>query len=197
VPRTNGADDVGDRSQGSVLHRRWRRALRSRSTGRGCKPPQAASVKSRGGERCGNGGQPVRQVGVEKASESEPLMTCRKPMDGIETGGCVCLRDEPGGYLSTAQAVPGMEVARARLRLWCGTWEPVAPIAMRPFTRARTATRSSRGRTPRGRNPERQSTDAGHRGGPACSSDEGPVMGLEPRGRIISDSLMVNHEDVG
>ena len=28
-----------------------------------------------------------------------------------------------------------------------------------------------------------QSTDAGHRGGPARSSDEGPVMGLERRGR--------------
>jgi len=37
--------------------------------------------------------------------------------------------------------------------------------------------------TPSGRNRKGQSTDAGHRGGPARSSDEGPVMGLEPRGR--------------
>jgi hypothetical protein len=36
-------------------------------------------------------------------------------------------RDEPGGYLFTAQVVPGMKVARARLGLRCGTWEPVAP----------------------------------------------------------------------
>jgi hypothetical protein len=35
-------------------------------------------------------------------------------------------RDEPGGYLLTAQVVSGMKVGRARLGLWCGTWEPVA-----------------------------------------------------------------------
>ena len=34
-------------------------------------------------------------------------------------------------------------------------------------------------------NREGQSTDAGHRGGPARSSDEGPVMGLERRGRAV------------
>jgi hypothetical protein len=175
-----------------VLHWRWREVLRSRSAGGGCKPPQAASVKSRGGERCGKGGQLVRQVRVEKASESEPLMTCRKPMDGIETGECVSLRDEPGGRLFTAQVVPGMEVARARLRLWCGTWEPVVPIVLRPSTWAGRATRSPRGRTPRGGNPEGLSTDAGHRGGPARNSGEGPVMGLERRGRVTLRSLMVN-----
>ena len=32
---------------------------------------------------------------------------------------------------------------------------------------------------------ERLGTDAGHRGGPDRSSDEGPVMGLERRGRVI------------
>src|ERR1700758_2182189 len=37
-------------------------------------------------------------------------------------------RDEPGGNLSTAQAVSGMETARAWFRLWHGTWEPVALI---------------------------------------------------------------------
>jgi hypothetical protein len=39
------------------------------------------------------------------------------------------------------------------------------------------------GRTPSGYNREGQSTDAGHWDGAARSSDEGPVMGLEPRGR--------------
>jgi hypothetical protein len=47
----------------------------------------------------------------------------------IETGSGSLAGDEPGGYLFTAQVVSGMEAARARLRLWCGTWEPVAPIA--------------------------------------------------------------------
>ena len=41
----------------------------------------------------------------------------------------------------------------------------------------------ARGRTASGGHRERQSTDAGHRGGPVRSSDEGPVMGLERRGR--------------
>jgi hypothetical protein len=41
---------------------------------------------------------------------------------------------------------------------------------------------AARGRTLGGRNRSGQST-ARRRGGPARSSDEGPVMGLEPRGR--------------
>jgi hypothetical protein len=128
VPRTGWRSDVGGRSFGPVLYRRWRWALRSRFAGRGCKPPQAASVKSRGGERCGKGGQSVRQVWIEKASESEPSLTCRNAEDGIKTEGHGSPRDELGGYLSTAQVVPGMEVARARFRLRYGTWEPVAPM---------------------------------------------------------------------
>ena len=41
---------------GAELHRRWGQAPRSRPSGAGFKPPQAATVKSRGGERCGKGG---------------------------------------------------------------------------------------------------------------------------------------------
>ena len=44
--------------------------------------------------------------------------------------------------------------------------------------------RVARGRTPSGRNGKGQSTDARHRGGPARSSGEGSVMGLERRGRV-------------
>lgn len=40
-------------------------------------------------------------------------------------------------------------------------------------------------------------TDAGHRGGPDRSSDEGPVMGLERRGRVILARRMVNREVAG
>ena len=70
----------------------------------------------------------MRQVGTEKANASEPLLNCRKRSDGIETGVQLLPRDESGGYLSTALAVPGTEVARARFRRWCGTWERLAPI---------------------------------------------------------------------
>ena len=40
----------------AMLYRRWRKTLRSRSAGAGSKLPQAAGVKSPGGERCGKGG---------------------------------------------------------------------------------------------------------------------------------------------
>jgi hypothetical protein len=51
-------------------------------------------------------------------------------------------------------------------------------------------------------NPKRQicegeSSDAGHRGGPSRSSGEGPVMGLERRGRVVLVSLAVNRLRVG
>src|SRR5215216_3712658 len=38
------------------LYERWRRALRGRQSGVDLKPPQAAVVKSNGGERCGKVG---------------------------------------------------------------------------------------------------------------------------------------------
>ncbi len=39
---------------------------------------------------------------------------------------------------------------------------------------------------------EGESSDAGHRGGPDRSSDEGPVMGLERRGRVVLAGFRVN-----
>ena len=41
------------------------------------------------------------------------------------------------------------------------------------------------------------STDAGHRGGPDRSSDEGSVMGLERRGRVILACWLVNRPRAG
>lgn len=85
---------------------------------------------------------------------SEPLMTCRKHIDDIETGGRLLSRDEPGGSLFTAQVVSGVEAARAWFRLWYGTWEPVAPIqrfgGMAPWLRKGDpqAEETVRGRVP-------------------------------------------------
>jgi hypothetical protein len=39
---------------------------------------------------------------------------------------------------------------------------------------------------------EGESSDAGHRGGPTRNSDEGPVMGLERRGRVVLAGLAAN-----
>ena len=60
---------------------------------------------------------------------SEPLMTCRKRSDDIKTEESRYLGSSLGETLLTAQAVSGIKVARAWLRLWCGTWEPVASNA--------------------------------------------------------------------
>jgi hypothetical protein len=101
-------------------------ALRDRPAGGGTKPPQAAAVKSRGGERCGKGGlEPVRCEPRRRAQANHP-MTGRKRIDGIKSGVESLPRDESGGHLSTAQAVPGLKVARARFRLWHGTCEPAS-----------------------------------------------------------------------
>jgi hypothetical protein len=58
-----------------------------------------------------------------------------KGNDEIETGLAWMVRDEPGGYPSTAQVVSGMEVARAWSGLWCGTCEPVVSRLWRPVER--------------------------------------------------------------
>ena len=44
---------------------------------------------------------------------------------------------------------------------------------------------------------EGESSRAGHRGGPARSSGEGLVIGLERRGRVVQASLAINRGDVG
>jgi hypothetical protein len=44
---------------------------------------------------------------------------------------------------------------------------------------------------------EGESSDAGHRGGPTRSSREGPVMGLERRGRVVLAGSAVNRPRVG
>jgi hypothetical protein len=88
-------------------------------------------------------------------------------------------------------------VARAWSGLWCGTREPVAPMG-------RPGQWSGLGPRPVvwSENPkqlicEGESSDAGHRGGPSRSSDEGPVIGLERRGRVVLAGLAINRGDVG
>jgi hypothetical protein len=175
------------------LRQRWRLALRSRPAGGGFKPPQAASVKSRGGERCGQGARIVRQVRAKKANVSEPLMTCRKRSNGIETEESRYLGKQPGGNLPTAQVVPGMKVARAWLRLWCETWEPVALNATvglgerpaRPSKGEPQAAETARGRVPRrgtGADCLVVATKPGNAGGAKEAGCSGSFGGQPPRG---------------
>jgi hypothetical protein len=59
----------------------------------------------------GKGAARPRQVWTMKTNASEPLMTCRKRRNGVETGRKSLARDEPRGSLSTDWAASGMEVA--------------------------------------------------------------------------------------
>src|SRR3954471_4596901 len=97
------------------------------------------------------------------------MMTCRKRRDDVKTGVESLSRDQRGRDPLTARVASGIKVARVRSWLEQGTWEPVA---------------SMRREEPKWKPHEGQSTDAGHRGGWACSSVEVPVMGMERRGPI-------------
>lgn len=55
----------------------------------------------------------------------------------------------------------------------------------------------AKGKGTSGNNREAESTDASGRGGPSRSSDEGLVIGLERRGRVVLVSLAINRGDVG
>ena len=81
------------------------------------KPPQAAPVKSRGGERCGKGPLSAGQVCDEKTNVCEPLLTHRNGerwhrnrgrMSPREKGAPARACPEPGGGLRAALAVSGV-----------------------------------------------------------------------------------------
>lgn len=153
--------------------------------------PQTAAVKSRGGKRCGTR-RVVERVRCDpmKANESKPQVTCRNALDDIETRSDLLTWEQPGEGLLIGQAVSGMNAARAWVRLLRGTWEPVASRDDRPVVSDLRLL--VQGRVPSGRNRKGQAPDAGHRVGPADSSDEGPVMGLERSGRTIQTGLLGN-----
>ena len=107
---------------------------------------------------------------IEKANTSEPSFKCRNDLDDIKTGEVMLPRDEPIGNLSTGWVVSGIEMARVRSGLLCGT--------------AGTCECDVKGdgqeKTSQGR-----STKAQRGGGRTRSSDEGSVMDLEQRGSIV------------
>jgi hypothetical protein len=117
-------------------------------------------------------------------------MTCRNPLDDIESGACYLARDEPGGSLLTGQVVSGMKVARAWVGLLRGRREPV--VSRDGQLVAYGLRLAGYGRIPSGRNREDKSTDARRRGGSSGSSGEGPVMGPERSGRVIQAWLLGN-----
>lgn len=98
-------------------------------------------------------------------------MTCRKVQDDVETGGNSLTRDKSGGRPDFCPDGIRHEggVTLDQAFVWnAGTCRSDAKEEARvggPY--------------------EGESTDAEHRGGAARSSVEGPVMGLERRGRVV------------
>ena len=98
-------------------------------------------------------------------------MTCRKRRNDVKTGGKSLTRDQSGGYPAYCPGgirhEGGVTLVQARMRNM-GTCRP-----------------DVKGGIQVGGPHEDESTDAGHRGGAARSSDEGPVMGPERRGGVV------------
>lgn len=59
----------------------------------------------------GKGAARPRQVWAMKTNASEPLMTCRKRRNDVETELESLARDEPNGDLFTGRVASGMKVA--------------------------------------------------------------------------------------
>src|SRR5258705_3618035 len=78
-------------------------ALRGRQSGVDLKPPQAAVVKSNGGERCGSAGTGFRQARLREASASEPSMKCRKRIRRCQNRG---LTLPPGSARENPEVCP-------------------------------------------------------------------------------------------
>jgi retron-type reverse transcriptase len=133
----------------------------------------------RGGERDGKGRARPCQVSVEKTSESKPPMNCRKRRNDVKTRRQSLFWDQLGGNLFIAQAASGGRggVNSTQALVWnVGTC-----VSMRREQLKRTTRESL-------------STEAGHRGGVACSSDEGSVMGLERRRDTVQPDRKINRQ---
>jgi group II intron reverse transcriptase/maturase len=164
--------------------------LRDRPAGRGLKPPRGAPVKSRGAELAEKAGlEPVRCESRRRAKANHS-MTRRKRRDDIKTG---------------SSRYPGMSLVGAcRLTRRCPAlrWRELdSGFGTERVNLAPDTVAEQQGEVPTGQrerdlqalNREEQSSDVGDRGGPPRTSDEGPVMGLERRGRAVRVRWLVNH----
>ena len=133
------------------------------------------------------------RCGSRRRAKAIPLLRRRKRRDGIKTEASRYLGMSLGDNLPTAQMVPGIKVARAWLRLWCGTWEPV--VSKVTLGLGERPVRSSKGElqaaeTARGRVPMRGTgadcpvvvTKPGNAGGAKRAGCSGRFGGQPPRG---------------
>ena len=150
-------------------------APRDRPMGDGLKPPRAALAEDRRGERRGKG--VLEASGGDQGDDCRSK--CRELKDGIRTGLGSRTRDR---VWRVPMYWPGGVRHRGGVNLICGSrrerWKADADIV--PVWLA-----GAIGSPPSGRNREGLSTVAAPAGGPSRSSDDAPVMGVEPRGRLV------------
>ena len=123
----------------------------------------------------------MRQVGIRKASESEPLSKCRNQIRRHRNWGAWgCFRTSLAGTRVLARLAPPpcRNVGRRTLIL------PAGPCG-----------REVRGSAPSGRNRKALSTVAASAGGPARSSGEALVTGVDAKGP--AHRLVCSHEQPG
>lgn len=108
---------------------------------------------------------------IKKTNASEPLMTCRKTLNGVETGIETLSREAGGGlpvYGSTGVRHEGGVIL---IQAW--------------VRNVGTCRLDAKGDAQAGSPRKRLSTEAGHRGGVAHSRIEGSVMELDRRGGVV------------
>jgi hypothetical protein len=125
-----------------------------------------------------NGLRKAGQMRSVKTNESEPLMKGRKTFQTVSKPG---FHFDPGSSvgedLFATGMTPGLKAASVRIRLKHGTLEPVASMQRESHKPGNGEGESTERRAER--------SSARHRDGTTRSSDEGPVTGLERRGRVI------------
>ena len=122
-------------------------------------------------------------MGTGKASVSEPLTTCRNKQMTSEPGRLNGAGMSLAGARLLARWCPAWRRRESGLRLLHGTWEGGCRYCQLGANKLGLA----RGSALSGGNREALSTDAACAGGPARSSDEALVIGVERRGRLIDD----------
>jgi hypothetical protein len=146
-------------------------------------------VKAGVGSDYGNGSPTAGQVCDEKTNMVEPLLTHRKTMTASQPGSVHISGRASCHSAWCSQRAACLSLWRCSVLRWrelvVGAGMEEENLCLDTVGRSGSGAVGSlaaRGRTLGGRNRSGQST-ARRRGGPARSSVEGPVMGLERRGR--------------
>jgi hypothetical protein len=154
-------------------------ASRNRLTGVGCKPPQAAWVKSPGRERCGKGA--VQVSGENRRRRT--TVNCRSSVESAQ------MTSKPGLYVIPGSAWRGPVYWPCGVRHRGSASLIWAPMLNCGNLRLRCKGKST---SPKG---EADSTDAQPRGGATRSSVEVAVMVMERRDRVILSEECANCEN--